>query len=69
MITIKAKYNEHKNQVVTDRKLQKSCTLEAIAIITELYDLIIKNTPTMSEKEIQQLLKDNYKMNKKEEEK
>lgn len=69
MITIKAKYNEHKGHVVTDRKMQKSCTLEAIAIITELYDLILKNTPTMSEKEIQKLLKDNYKMNKKEEEK
>lgn len=65
MITIKAKYNPHKGQVVTDRKLQKSCSLEAIAIINELYDLILKNTPNMGEKEIQKLLKDNYENYKK----
>lgn len=69
MITIKAKYNEHKNQVVTDRKIQKACSLEAIAIITELYDLTLKNTEGMTQKELQKILKDSYKQYKNEEEK
>lgn len=66
MIKVTAKYDARKKDVMTDVSGQKMCSIEAIAIICEMYKAILKNQPELTEEKLQELLKEAYSDYKKE---
>lgn len=64
MITIKAKYNERKELTSTEKKIHKACSAEALAIICDMYELILKNTEGMTKLKLDKLIKESLKEEK-----
>lgn len=64
MIIVKSKYSDKKERASVELNVKKSCNIEAIAIILEMYNMLLKQNEDLSEKELQKTLKEIYKESK-----
>lgn len=61
MIKIVAKYNEKKQHTTTNFSVKKACSAEALAIIVDMYNMILKNTEGMTKTKLDKIIKESLK--------